>query len=805
MQGGQEGVMGRFSLGTNRALAAAVWLLAGASTVGCSKRTASSSKAGTVKLALTLPDATTLDVVSYKVIASDGITVLANGAINTSDRGATPSVDVSVVASMNDKVNLHGVTSANVVCDGTSVAFNVIAGQVDFVAVTLVCGGSQLQSGSGSVIVNGTVVGGDNCPVLQSWMASPLQSSITGQIDVSALATDADTTATPPQTLSYAWTASAGTFVNPTSATTKYNCSVAGDQTLTITVSDDYSPTPCTAIMTFPVKCINPSCGDGHFDPATEQCDGSDPTDPNHTNCDANCHLICGNLRLDPGEQCDPPKPGICSATCQYMSECGDGIVAPGEQCDPPDGVTCDATCHTIAVDVSLACQNCENAAIAAGSVVACSDPTAFYTGNQMVHFGCYGFAAGPPQTSCSNLLSCLRTSSCSGINGLPPDDFSSCFCGSLTSIACLQNNGDPTAKCYAQYNAALAAVNVPGATNSVATLYVDPRSPIGIADNIAKCDVDAMCDTTATCGIRVPPSPCGNGVLDAGEQCDPPVANVCSATCQFVPAVCGDGHVQHGEDCEPPNTSTCDSTCHFIPHCGDGHFDPATEQCDASDPTDPNRANCDASCHLICGNGKLDAGEQCDPPVANVCSATCQFVPAVCGDGFVQHGEDCEPPNTATCDANCHFIPVVGCTTCEQAAVAAGTVAQCADPTTLSPPGSGTSFGCDGFTTNAAAKQACVNLLACLRTSHCNSGDNFKACFCGALSDVMCLTNNGDPTAACYSQYNTALSSLLVAGATNSVPTLFADPRSPIGIADNLVKCDVDGMCNTAMTCGVF
>jgi hypothetical protein len=125
-----------------------------------------------------------------------------------------------------------------------------------------------------------------------------------------------------------------------------------------------------------------------------------------------------------------------------------------------------------------------------------------------------------------------------------------------------------------------------------------------------------------------------------------------------------------------------------------------------------------------------------------------------------------------------------------------------------MTPAGAGTHFECDGFSPNAVARQACFDLLFCLRTSHCNSTttpDNFVPCYCGALDDTTCIINSGDPTAACYGKYNAALSSLVVPGATNKVANLFGDPRSPIGIADNIVKCDVDGMCNTAATCGAF
>jgi hypothetical protein len=61
-------------------------------------------------------------------------------------------------------------------------------------------------------------------------------------------------------------------------------------------------------------------------------------------------------------------------------------------------------------------------------------------------------------------------------------------------------------------------------------------------------------------------------------------------------PSVCGDGIVEGAEDCDPPpgaeDSATCDDDC-TTPMCGDG--------CDN---------NCTAT---ACGNGIVTAGETCD------------------------------------------------------------------------------------------------------------------------------------------------------------------------------------------------
>jgi hypothetical protein len=120
-------------------------------------------------------------------------------------------------------------------------------------------GGAPPAKG-GAVDVNFRVVRGDNCPLLTSWSASPLQVSAPGgSIDLSATATDADAR----ETLTFSWTAPAGRFTVPSStgasgasATTKYVCDKPGPQKLTVTVTDNHVPSSCSASQTFPVTCV---------------------------------------------------------------------------------------------------------------------------------------------------------------------------------------------------------------------------------------------------------------------------------------------------------------------------------------------------------------------------------------------------------------------------------------------------------------------------------------------------------------------------------------------------------------------
>jgi len=94
-------------------------------------------------------------------------------------------------------------------------------------------------------------------------------------------------------------------------------------------------------------------------------------------------------------------------------------------------------------------------------------------------------------------------------------------------------------------------------------------------------------------------------------------------------PAVCGNRRVETGEQCDPPDGFFCGSNCRFL-------FDIS-----------------------ICGNQILEPDEECDPPNGTTCDVDCTLTAAapVCGNGVVETGEQCEPPNTSVCNAACQRL----------------------------------------------------------------------------------------------------------------------------------------------------
>ncbi len=160
-------------------------------------------------------------------------------------------------------------------------------------------------------------------------------------------------------------------------------------------------------------------------------------------------------------------------------------------------------------------------------------------------------------------------------------------------------------------------------------------------------------------------PPGCGDGNLDADEECDAGAANrddgECTTACKK--ANCGDGLVHAGvEECDDANvdySDACVANCRNA-KCGDGFLGQG-EGCD--DGNDIDDDECSNSCATgDCGNGDLDVGEQCDDGNANpndACLNTCQM--ATCGDQVVWTGtEECDDGNNVD-DDRCSNACTVG------------------------------------------------------------------------------------------------------------------------------------------------
>jgi hypothetical protein len=136
-------------------------------------------------------------------------------------------------------INLFTPAGASVSCSG-SATFNVIANQTTTVQVQIECG--ALPGGRGTIDITAPI---NTCPILTAVVASPTHVDVGGTIYVNATVKNLSLDA-----LTYAWTATAGTFADASAAKTTYTCSEAGSRRLTIKVVSG-----CSDSLSVEVKC----------------------------------------------------------------------------------------------------------------------------------------------------------------------------------------------------------------------------------------------------------------------------------------------------------------------------------------------------------------------------------------------------------------------------------------------------------------------------------------------------------------------------------------------------------------------
>jgi hypothetical protein len=94
----------------------------------------------------------------------------------------------------------------------------------------------------------------DHCPEITAWDASPTETGVFSFVDVSVTATDPDVGVVPGESLTFSW--SGGLFEDPYASATRYRCQTGGIHVLTVMVSDNHSPYPCSTGVQLPVICV---------------------------------------------------------------------------------------------------------------------------------------------------------------------------------------------------------------------------------------------------------------------------------------------------------------------------------------------------------------------------------------------------------------------------------------------------------------------------------------------------------------------------------------------------------------------
>ncbi|HET7543908.1 MAG TPA: hypothetical protein VFK05_28750 [Polyangiaceae bacterium] len=185
-----------------------------------------------------------LNEISYAIAGPGNYT--KSGTLNVAHSSVVSAVLGGIPEGHGYTITLTGTTTDGTTSCSGSGTFDVVAHETSSVSVHLLC---HRASTTGSVRVGGTF---NVCPVIDGVTASPAEVLVGGTI---ALATSAYDTDRAPSALSYAWTASTGSFDDATSAAPIFTCTVPGPVTLTVTVSDGDPAESCAAKASTLVTC----------------------------------------------------------------------------------------------------------------------------------------------------------------------------------------------------------------------------------------------------------------------------------------------------------------------------------------------------------------------------------------------------------------------------------------------------------------------------------------------------------------------------------------------------------------------
>jgi len=475
--------------------------------------------------------------------------------------------------------------------------------------------------------------------------------------------------------------------------------------------------------------CIPPPlCGNGIIDPG-EDCDGSnlgslDGTctqyNPAFTSgtlrCSNNCKLetigclgfpgLCDGQQINPGESCDGTNFGAANSCtdlgfesgnlncngcrldttqCQLPQACGNGNIDSGEECDGTNLGSASTSCSEYSsffVSGDIFCdQNCKLNTFFCGEAPTCGNGFIDVIPEEGIIEECDGNNFGQLDGTCrgfgdaflSGTLACnpvtcqIDTSQCTqpnlcGNNVLEPG---------VGELCDGSDFGSTSTSC---------SVTFP-VTFESGTITCKP------AGDANECQLD-----TTAC-VEIPP--CGNGVIDTGEQCDGTLF-VNENECIDFPDLFESGLL----NCNPPgDANECQldtSACIEVPTCGnnivqrgeecDGIAFGAIDECTDFSNFIGGNLGCTVTCGLdllgcidvpTCGNGVIDISEDCDGSLfgsINECTdypeftsgnlfcnpVTCQLETTqcrarpTCGNGIIDSGESCDGIDFGPLDGTC-------------------------------------------------------------------------------------------------------------------------------------------------------
>jgi hypothetical protein len=437
-----------------------------------------------------------------------------------------------------------------------------------------------------------------------------------------------------------------------------------------------------------------------------------------NANTDRDCTATCGNNALEPGETCDPPgtpcatsatcndgnsctldtltgSAANCTASCGHQTitqcqsndsccppgcnigndnncsaSCGDGVVTNPETCDPQS--TCPTSCND-----GNACTIDGLTGSATNCNVACSRQTISQcqSGDGCCPPGCNANNDNNCTATCGNSVletgetcdppgSCPTTATCTDGNACTLDTLTgsaancNAACSHQTITQCQSMDGCCPPGCNANNDNDCTATCNNGVLEAGETCEPRAMCPVACNDQNA-CTIDSLTGSAANCNSACSfqmISQCANGDACCPPGCTIANDNACSAAC-------GDGVVTTPpETCDPP--STCATTCADMNACTIDNLTgsaancnvecshQAITQCQSADGCCPSGCTIgnDTDCAARCGDAVVTAPETCDP-----CPATCADMNACTTDS--QTGG-----SAATCSLVCANQPVTAC-----------------------------------------------------------------------------------------------------------------------------------------------
>ncbi|HEY4157583.1 MAG TPA: hypothetical protein VGM29_05780 [Polyangiaceae bacterium] len=217
-------------------------------------------------------------------------------------------------------------------CSGQA-AFSVVAGQTDTISVPLECQG---PARTGNIVVNATFA---FCPVIEQFEVSSLSIVVGGTLRMRSSAVDPDP---GPLPLAYGWSATQGTFSDPTSANTQYKCTTVGSPVITLTVSDGNPSGPgCPASQSGDVTCTacgadSAPCDDGNECTLNDACQANACTGapaPVRTSCQSSRLCDGAGTCVDCVSASDcPGTDSACATRSCTAGKCGVAFTAAGSR-----------------------------------------------------------------------------------------------------------------------------------------------------------------------------------------------------------------------------------------------------------------------------------------------------------------------------------------------------------------------------------------------------------------------------------------------------------------------------------------